>query len=171
MYKKDQHDRIGLLCFSTNWKSPLLWSHYAEKHRGLCLGFDLRASTMQAVKYEDQRLRVEMGAQDGDAVKIPGELKALLLKTKARCWEYEGETRRFIRLSEAELDNQLYFWPFSDDMRLIEVIIGSECRRLPSEIERITNSVNPGIYVSKARLAWRSFTIVPDGKHLSSKLT
>ena len=34
---------IGALCFSTNWSNPLLGSHYAEKHNGICLGFDIDA--------------------------------------------------------------------------------------------------------------------------------
>lgn len=59
-YKKEQDVNTGLLCFSRNWQSPLLWSHYAEKHRGLCLGFDLRESTTQTVEYEDKRLRIEL---------------------------------------------------------------------------------------------------------------
>src|SRR5262245_2779152 len=29
----------GLLCFSKNWGNPVLWSHYASKHRGMCLTF------------------------------------------------------------------------------------------------------------------------------------
>lgn len=31
----------GLLCFSDNWKSPVMWAHYAAKHHGICLGFDV----------------------------------------------------------------------------------------------------------------------------------
>src|SRR5260221_8529019 len=30
---------FGLLCFSKQWQNFLLWTHYAEGHRGLCLGF------------------------------------------------------------------------------------------------------------------------------------
>jgi len=32
--------KLGLLCFSRNWHNPVLWSHYADKHRGICPGFD-----------------------------------------------------------------------------------------------------------------------------------
>ena len=31
----------GLLHFSRSWANPLLWAHYGDKHRGMCLGFDL----------------------------------------------------------------------------------------------------------------------------------
>jgi len=31
----------GLLCFSRHWHNPVLWAHYADSHKGLCLGFDV----------------------------------------------------------------------------------------------------------------------------------
>jgi len=36
-YKKEMNEKFGLICFSEDWVSPLLWSHYAAKHRGVCL--------------------------------------------------------------------------------------------------------------------------------------
>jgi hypothetical protein len=30
------HER-GLLCFSGDWKGPVIWAHYSDKHRGLSL--------------------------------------------------------------------------------------------------------------------------------------
>lgn len=27
----------GLLCFCKTWRNPLLWGHYADKRRGICL--------------------------------------------------------------------------------------------------------------------------------------
>ena len=32
--------RIGILCFSRNVRTPLLWAHYTDEHQGMCLGFD-----------------------------------------------------------------------------------------------------------------------------------
>ena len=32
---------FGLLCFSRTWRNPVQWSHYADRHRGVCLGFEL----------------------------------------------------------------------------------------------------------------------------------
>lgn len=31
--------RIGILSLSTDWKSILMWSHYAREHSGYCIGF------------------------------------------------------------------------------------------------------------------------------------
>ncbi|NDP48093.1 MAG: DUF2971 domain-containing protein [Sulfuriferula multivorans] len=40
-WKNEFHNTKGLLCFSESWHNPVLWSHYADKHRGVCLGFDI----------------------------------------------------------------------------------------------------------------------------------
>lgn len=39
---KKGHDEIGVCSFSNNAMSPLLWSHYADEHKGVCLlyGFE-----------------------------------------------------------------------------------------------------------------------------------
>ena len=39
--KQGLADYMGLLCFSANWSNPVQWSHYADHHRGICLGFDV----------------------------------------------------------------------------------------------------------------------------------
>src|SRR5579863_7990419 len=31
----------GLLCFSATWRDPVLWAHYANKHKGLCLALEV----------------------------------------------------------------------------------------------------------------------------------
>src|ERR1700690_489805 len=41
----------GLLCFSRDWHNPVQWSHYADKHRGLCLGFEVPTEPFGAVNY------------------------------------------------------------------------------------------------------------------------
>src|SRR5438552_5198124 len=49
-FKRRVNQRFGVLCFSKNWKNPLLWSHYAEKHKGLCLGFDISPGHLKQIR-------------------------------------------------------------------------------------------------------------------------
>ena len=46
----------GVLCFGRSRRSPVLWSHYADKHRGICLGFDVPDSLLQGVTYLKKRV-------------------------------------------------------------------------------------------------------------------
>jgi hypothetical protein len=32
---------VGVFCFCERWRSNLMWSHYADKHQGLCLKFSV----------------------------------------------------------------------------------------------------------------------------------
>lgn len=39
---KNQDTYYGILSLSLSWNSILNWSHYADCHRGFCVGFDLK---------------------------------------------------------------------------------------------------------------------------------
>src|SRR5262245_19701736 len=49
---------FGFLSFSTNWRSPLMWAHYADSHTGVCIGVDmLEEDKLFKVIYEPERLK------------------------------------------------------------------------------------------------------------------
>lgn len=48
--------RFGVLCFSENKADLLQWAHYADRHKGLCLGFDVTSEgKFGSVKYVSER--------------------------------------------------------------------------------------------------------------------
>ena len=47
----------GLICFSESWSNPVLWSHYADKHKGLALGFDVQKQYLHKIDYIRERLK------------------------------------------------------------------------------------------------------------------
>ena len=49
-------NKYGLLCFCEDWRSPVLWAHYAENHIGLCLGFEVYNDDLSEnkIKYEKE---------------------------------------------------------------------------------------------------------------------
>ena len=48
--------------------NPLLWSHYADKHRGICLGFDMDDRILWQVKYVKERspLKLPLSKETAD---------------------------------------------------------------------------------------------------------
>lgn len=46
----------GIICFSANWKNPVQWAHYADKHTGLCLGFDIPDEHLEKILYVKERV-------------------------------------------------------------------------------------------------------------------
>jgi hypothetical protein len=43
----------GMMCFSADWSNPVIWAHYSDKHRGICLGFEI--PEMQGDRRESSR--------------------------------------------------------------------------------------------------------------------
>ncbi len=162
-FRDSLNNRTGLLSFSADWTNPVLWSHYANRHKGICLGFDLNRSTVQTVMYEDQRLRAAL-PDDKDPDTIPIDTQDRLGRTKARDWQYERELRVFVDLARATIEQGLYFRPFGDDLRLAEVILEPRCDRELATIAKLVAATHPGAVVFKARLAFRSFRVVLDGR-------
>jgi hypothetical protein len=59
-YHKNEFSRNkGILCFSRDWKNPVLWSHYAESHQGLCLGFSFTAELVP-IHYSATRVQLNI---------------------------------------------------------------------------------------------------------------
>ncbi|TFF21667.1 DUF2971 domain-containing protein [Jiella endophytica] len=151
-------ERNGLICFSEDWIDPVLWSHYANKHRGLALGFDVSESIVQQVTYSPSRLRYK---PTGKVKSITGELATQLICTKFASWSYEKEWRALVELGRAEKEGSLYFLPFSDKLRLREVILGSACDINLKRFRKLINEAHEGVATFKARLALQSFQIIP----------
>jgi hypothetical protein len=92
-----QYDK-GILSLAERFTCPLMWSHYADQHNGLCIGYSVpedAAANLHKVHYGGSRMveasRVaEMLA--GDQVARRHVDTAVLLR-KARDWKYEKEWR------------------------------------------------------------------------------
>lgn len=159
---KDAYDaHTGLLCFSGDWAEPVLWSHYAAKHRGICLGFNVSSNFLQKVQYEDGRILAELGSNP-DLANIDPDLQESLLRTKSSGWQYEDEYRRFVRLTDAFKEGRLYFLPFGPDLELAEVVLGPLCAHSLQSVRQLVTSRYPAALTYKTRLAFKSFKVVPD---------
>ena len=134
-----------MLCFSRDWRSPVLWSHYGDKHQGICLGFDVPDVYLRPVAYVDDRRSLDSLVGDADDSVEPGALFHL----KFKAWEYENEVRRIVKLKTVVHDGGHMYWPFGSrsGLDLREVVAGSRCslsenrlrkrRELSSDVELI----------------------------------
>jgi hypothetical protein len=166
-FRSEQDGKIGMLCFSHRWSNPVLWSHYADSHKGICLGFDvherLGVKGVRSVEYAAEKFKLD---DDQDAAKIPAAVQEALLWTKFKHWQYEEELRAFIELSQAVKESGRYFYRFGEDLRLREVILGPLC---PSSqlapIRQLTRALGPAILVSRARLGFKFFEVKEDSRY------
>jgi hypothetical protein len=83
------HERYRILCLSSKPDSVLMWSHYADKHRGLCLEFGTdneEFSGAYKIEYCDKYPALNL---TDDSL----EHNLLALVTKSAIWSYEDEYR------------------------------------------------------------------------------
>ena len=57
--KQVSSKEFGILCFSASYHNPALWAHYADSHKGLCLGFDVQSEYCRKVHYSETRLSTD----------------------------------------------------------------------------------------------------------------
>ena len=148
---------VGLLCFSFKWSNPLLWAHYADKHKGICLGFDLPDNAVRHVAYVSTRLPFPN----------PSELNKRRaqdwLFTKYSGWCYEAECRVFAKLDHEDEDGN-YFANFKEnEMTFREIILGYECQFPPeSVLQSLLTPYDEEVKVIRARPSDESFDMIED---------
>jgi hypothetical protein len=150
--------KAGLICFSSQWQNPVMWSHYGDKHKGICLGFDVDDEILKKVKYISKRRSFKIG-ETLDNHKIDSALLSEAVKYKFREWSYEREYRGIVPLEEREANGH-YFVNFSDDLVLKEVIIGAHCNLKPTDFKEKLLPYSNKILVKKALLAFQTFKVV-----------
>jgi hypothetical protein len=163
--KNDFHTKIGIVCFTDSWESPVMWSHYADKHRGICLGFDVPTSHIRQVNYSSSKLAIDLTDTDGktqnfeaDITKRYGNIFRDSLYVKYSEWEYEKEWRLFFGLDEeCQLEGGLYFFKFDQvELELKEVVLGVSNE---TSIEEIRELVDTDVEVKKAKLDTIQFKV------------
>jgi hypothetical protein len=108
-YLTDQLETIGICSFSRVRQNQLMWAHYADEHKGFCIGFDedtLKQTSAkfhsQVVKYQDElpyegvieRIKLfENSPGANSAHSISGDILSSVTGIKYTNWEYEREIR------------------------------------------------------------------------------
>jgi hypothetical protein len=157
LFKEKQNADYGVLCFSEDWLDPVLWSHYAAKHQGVALGFDLDERQAFQVEYKENRDETFSGIGAVDAA-----LQFTLFITKFNSWKYEREWRVVVPLHKAIREGNPYFFPMSDAVLLREVILGPLCTLPFDQVRELVNRHHTDVVTIKSRMADKFFSIVPE---------
>ena len=155
---KEELDKSkGLICFSRTWKNPVLWGHYAEKHTGVALGFDIPDAYLVPVIYAKRLLDADLHLKSGRPTK---ELIDRLIRTKFYDWKYENEMRLFVDLDHESAEGGKYFCSFSNELRLAEIILGPKCDLPISGVRDLLRQQDSMASVVKARIAFTRFEVL-----------
>ncbi|MBA4316767.1 MAG: hypothetical protein C0412_00045 [Flavobacterium sp.] len=157
--KKQFASKFGILCYSKSWQNPVQWSHYADRHKGMCLGFSIPQNKLVDVQYEREKLFASNYINED---KIDMELVIKIIKTKYYHWQYENEVRQFVPLGQPK-ENGLFYVDFSSELVLNKIIIGANSKLTKTMINNI-QGVDENIKVIKARPSFKKFEIVQQKK-------
>jgi hypothetical protein len=161
--EREYFGKKGILCFSDNWRSPVMWAHYADKHKGVCLGFDLGELNGEPlahpVSYSSARLRFELD-QTKDLLGIDKQYVQALLYTKALEWSYEREYRVVASLEVRDDQTGYYYVDFGSQLQLREVIIGARNDIPVGQMAKLARNNGAPVQVLKARPGFHEFEVV-----------
>lgn len=105
--KARNNETYGILSLSECWNNSAMWSHYSNRHTGVCLGFDTNTQTLQGklcngmrsvqkVIYSTERVPLNLIALNKEDVNT-------VFYRKSIDWQYEKEWRciALLRLLES----------------------------------------------------------------------
>jgi len=164
-------DIYGIFSMTESRENLLMWSHYAEDHKGMVVGFERShqffnclGNTLHQVKYCDRRLAIT--SNDG-IIRIAGkenEIPLRLLSRKHTSWSHEKEWRVIRKLNESNRSSKEVFLFEIPSSAIRTITLGAQMS--PEDTKNIcekiaNNSKWSHITVYKAKLSEQKSGIVP----------
>lgn len=119
---------VKISCFSADYDNLLMWAHYADKHCGVVLKFDILKDAsffMTPFKANYVKNCPEFNYFRDDYFKNGGYLLQLLTETKSLDWQYENEIR--VMKPDVDVHNPVDFQDVSINRKaIIGVIFGCQ---------------------------------------------
>jgi hypothetical protein len=125
---------MGILCFCDTFKEPVLWSHYADKHRGVAFEVSVESDPAHVIKMRysperpvlDANICNKLQHNEAELFKYLTPLINGLMAQKSPGWAYEQEYRVSFELNTLDIGGGLYFTRIPDNF-LKRVILGWKC--------------------------------------------
>ncbi len=151
----------GMICFSGDWRSPVIWAHYAEGHGGMCLEFEL-------ADFIDTRTGGEPFGRPVNYIQHPfpfddpptGETYERMVYTKFADWSYEKEVRVWTTATDKDGDH--YYMGFGHNLVLHRVLLGVGCPLAEAEIDRAVGPYASPVAIEKVRRSYNKFQMEID---------
>jgi len=151
-FAKESGDRMmesfaklwGVLSFSETIEDPVVWSHYADSHRGIALGFELDENDpylLFQVTYSTEVAELDvMEFAQAQSTSEPSTVVRVLrgaFGRKFASWSYEREWRALVRLDRRDCHPKgtMLFIPLPTQ-KLSSVLLGMRCPLHPVDVYR-----------------------------------
>jgi hypothetical protein len=146
---------MGIICFTTEYDNLLMWSHYADQHRGFVLEFEIPDDAIEFGMFP--RL-IKVDYEPKEIIAVEGNRYVDAARYKEKSWEYEQEVRFVV-----DEGNKLYNWiGLKNDWFDIPrgILFGARSDE-PSinALTKILRFINPNVERRKAELSENAFKL------------
>lgn len=119
---------FGVACFAPDWAMPLMWSHYGNKHNGMCIAYEVDQINFpreeKNLKFSDHYVQYVTALPTiclSEVLFSPHKVFPRILSTKHSDWAYEREWRLIDFTTKATAV------PIPKHMRMTALIAGLGC--------------------------------------------
>ena len=166
------NERYGIISFSSDIYNILLWSHYANNHKGFAIGFDgnsLGATPpIREVIYTNEMPNLSPFTET-----FFNFIKTKL--TKSYHWSYEKEWRLILKLYDDELEKRFYYLNYEKSRNNIqpyllirEIVFG--CNACDIDIENVINTFEKNELLRNPITKYYKMELIKDTYNLKKKL-
>ncbi|NTB86838.1 DUF2971 domain-containing protein [Agrobacterium tumefaciens] len=160
--------RQGIICLSETWKEPLMWGHYANSHKGVCLGFEVGAPDYEKIDYRPARPKLSDFGK-ASINELTHEDRSQIALRKFNRWSYEREWRRIVDLGSQDYVDGNHYLRFDDKMVLKTILFGSKSEISTDKIEKIATAY-PDVKIAITGPAKNDFDIIIDKAETEKKV-
>jgi hypothetical protein len=158
-----EQSALAVTCFSEKNDNLLMWSHYSDSHRGICLGFDLQKLYLNFKKYHPALIKVKYTDQLERIDYFSEKKKAIInwFRIKSDSWSYEKEVR--IVLTNLKMDPTKHIAIPFDTETINSIYLGTNIK--PGDentIRLLAFKLLPKAKIFNMRLKEDSFSLIPE---------
>ena len=165
LLREGAEKEFGIVSLTSKKDDLLMWSHYADDHKGFCIGYDVK-KLIDSIDYNEKiigpnptaciqekinysKVIPEFSLFDRDYEKVVN-----LLTTKSIDWKYEDEYR-ILKINSCNKTIKL------DDETIKEIILGCKMNNsVKQEIREIVNNNLHGTKILEANMSLKKFKLI-----------
>jgi hypothetical protein len=150
----------GVACFSLHPNSMLMWSHYGDQHRSVCVGFDTQILLDNPPKNSNREpLYNEITKVEYTKIR-PSQKDPDALGKKSEEWRYEDEYRIVSSMKKGKPEWGPGIWNIPP-CSIKEVIIGARViPQIEENIVRLIKSLDRSLALKKVVLHMKKFELL-----------
>lgn len=142
--------KLRICAFSKDRKNILLWAHYADGFKGVCIEVDLEVPQWEdyeivTVEYSSRRVSFSNNAR-----RLVSEMPRIILSQKSSVWKYEKEVRTLSR--DEYIHNGASIKSILLGLRTPEILKESIFRITPPDIPIFETYISDSNKIEKGQL-------------------